>query len=117
MTGTEFNKNVGLRVKRLRRIEGLTQEEFAHIMAYSRASITSIEAGRQALSLWAAHRMCDLFDTDLSWLCASEGKPRQPNPQASWWEIRAIGREKKSLEREVKQLKRVLARVRRVVNS
>ena len=59
---------VGMRVRRLREINGLDQEAFARRIGVPRPDISKWETGAQKPSIAKAVRLCDAFSVDLNWL-------------------------------------------------
>ena len=60
MTNTmekQFYKNVGKKLKSARKEAGFTQQQVADRIGLTRVSITNLEAGRHAPSLWLLHKM------------------------------------------------------------
>lgn len=51
MKDEDFYREVGIRMKALREVAGITQEEFGDALGLTRTSIINIEAGRQRMLL------------------------------------------------------------------
>lgn len=62
------------RVKLVRKQEGLTQADFGASLGVSRATIASIESGRQAINDTFIRLLCLKFDIDESWLRTGQGE-------------------------------------------
>lgn len=58
MTSEDIKSCIGCMIQSARLDKGFSQEEFADLIGISRASITNIEAGRQAVSLRALYLIC-----------------------------------------------------------
>lgn len=57
----QFNKGVGQALKSARRAAGKNQEDIAKVLGVARTSITNMEAGRQAISLYHAALLSDVL--------------------------------------------------------
>lgn len=57
MTPEKFNEKLGLRLRELRRLSRLTQDDLAKKTGLSRASIANMETGRQAMSAYQAYEI------------------------------------------------------------
>lgn len=62
------------RVKLVRKQEGLTQADFGASLGVSRATIASIESGRQAINDTFIRLLCLKFDVDENWLRTGQGE-------------------------------------------
>ena len=62
------------RVKLVRKQEGLTQADFGASLGVSRATIASIESGRQAINDTFIRLLCLNFDIDENWLRTGQGE-------------------------------------------
>lgn len=62
------------RVKLVRKQEGLTQADFGASLGVSRATIASIESGRQAINDTFIRLLCLKFNVDESWLRTGQGE-------------------------------------------
>jgi DNA-binding XRE family transcriptional regulator len=57
----QFNKGTGKALQLARRAAGKTQEDIAKVLGVARTSITNMEAGRQAISLYHAALLADVL--------------------------------------------------------
>ena len=61
-----IKENVGKRIKELRQIQGLSQEEFAFRCDLDRTYITSLERGKRNISLENLEKIAKAFNMSLS---------------------------------------------------
>ncbi len=61
-----FNKYMALKIRELRKLRGITQEEFANRIGLTRASVVNIEQGRQILTMKNLYLICAFFQVKSS---------------------------------------------------
>ncbi len=66
--------NIGQRIKELRKMLGLTQEEFANRIGRSRISIAQYEAGKRTPDESTLRLISQTFGVNLEWLKSGEGE-------------------------------------------
>ena len=57
----QFNKGVGQALKLARRHAGKNQDDIAKVLGVARTSVTNMEAGRQAISLYHAALIAEVL--------------------------------------------------------
>jgi transcriptional regulator with XRE-family HTH domain len=57
----EFYKQVGLNIRKFRKLAGFTQDDLAFMMSISRVSVNNIELGKQRLPSHLISAICGLF--------------------------------------------------------
>lgn len=69
----------GLRVKEIRELEGLSQEEFGNRFGVTRSSISNFEKGKRKMSEQTLRSICREFNIEYLWLKNGDGnmKPNQ----------------------------------------
>ena len=70
----QLQTHVGMRIKQLRDIEHVSQEQFAHRIGMDRSYLASIEVGTRNLTLTNLNKIANGFDMSLSEFF--EGIPR-----------------------------------------
>lgn len=58
MNTTEINKFIGDKIRKYRKLTGVTQEELAAILKISRTSMVNMEQGRQSCPLYRVPLLC-----------------------------------------------------------
>jgi len=67
------NENFGLRLHKLRKLNGLSQKELADILGYKHhASISNIEANRTPPDIESLKKFADILGADLHWLITGQ---------------------------------------------
>ncbi len=61
----EYRLHLGLRVQKLRKERGLTQEQVAELLDMDRVSIGYIEQGRRAPKIKTLYEMSKVFNIDM----------------------------------------------------
>lgn len=56
-----FNKYIAIRVEKLRKDKGLTQEQLGDAIGLSRSSIVNLEKGRQQMTIKNLYLICNIF--------------------------------------------------------
>lgn len=69
---------IGERIKEIRTLEGLTQQEFADKLGVSRPNITNYESGRREPVDAMIALICQKFKVNEIWLRTGEGEMYQP---------------------------------------
>jgi transcriptional regulator with XRE-family HTH domain len=69
-------KNFGQTVRRIRRNQGLSQEEFAMVAGLDRSYMGAIERGEQNPSLWTIARIADALEVSISELVEDLNRKR-----------------------------------------
>jgi transcriptional regulator with XRE-family HTH domain len=69
ITKRPLQKRFGRRVKELRRLKELSQEEFADLACMDRSYMGAIERGEQNPSLWIVGRIAEALDVTIATLC------------------------------------------------
>lgn len=64
----------GERLKKIRKSNGLTQEEFAAKIGVTRSPIAASELGKSKLQTITINRICELFDINQDWLLTGNGQ-------------------------------------------
>lgn len=67
-----MNKDLGEKVKLIRKRRKLKQDDLAEFLNLSRSQISNLESGRRNLSLKQLERLCDYFQVDMSYFLMSE---------------------------------------------
>ena len=67
-------KNIGIRVKQLRKEMKLTQEQFAAATGYTNTQIHLVESGKVNPSDKFLRRVCETFDVSFEWLMTGTGE-------------------------------------------
>lgn len=70
---TELEKEIGLRVKAVRKHYGLSQTMFGHQISLSRTHIAQVETGTGVLSDKAISLLCRVFQVNKRWLLTGNG--------------------------------------------
>lgn len=70
------NKEVGLRIKQLRKQHGLTQEELAEKVNITENHLYKVEAGQSAGSMDLIVELAECFDVSLDYLVLGKEQPR-----------------------------------------
>lgn len=60
------NKELGKRIKELRKSRNLKQDDLASMLEISRGQISNLENGRRSLNLSQLEKLCSLFRVDMS---------------------------------------------------
>lgn len=61
----EFYSEVGEKIKNIRKMQGLTQNDLAHEVELSRTSVTNIESGRQKYPLHKLWEIAKFLQVDM----------------------------------------------------
>ena len=77
---TTQKRDIGARVKELRKKQSITQEQLARSLDMSVSHISKIEVGVGNTSESLLHRLADLFVVDKSWLETGNDSPSPPPP-------------------------------------
>ncbi len=67
-------ESVGLRIKQIRKEEGLTQKEFADTIGYSHRQVYSVEANRVTPSNEYIRKIASTFNINYNWLMTGSGE-------------------------------------------
>lgn len=72
---TPVNRNIGVQVKKYRKLCGLTQEELAAQLQtagcdMTRVMVGHIEIGRRAVSIYEIDKLCEILQVDYNALLA-----------------------------------------------
>lgn len=70
----ELQTSVGLRIKELRELHAVSQEQFAHHIGMNRSYLASIETGSRNITLMNLNKIANGFDISLEKFF--EGVPR-----------------------------------------
>lgn len=70
------------RIKKIRKEEGITQEEFANRLKLSRNFITQLEAGTKMPSERTIDSICDVFNINIEWLRHGSGEMHRKRSRA-----------------------------------
>ena len=70
------------RIKKIRKEEGITQEEFANRLKLSRNFITQLEAGTKMPSERTIDSICDVFNINIEWLRNGSGEMHRKRSRA-----------------------------------
>lgn len=70
----ELQTSVGLRIKELRELHAVSQEQFAHRISMDRSYLASIETGSRNITLMNLNKIANGFDISLEKFF--EGVPR-----------------------------------------
>lgn len=71
------------RIKKLRRVFDLTQQEFAEKIGTARNNIAGYETGKRSPSEAVISLICKTFNVNETWLRTGEGEMLQPNPTSA----------------------------------
>lgn len=66
--------NVGERIRLIRKNTGLTQEQFAKAIGYSKMQVHYVEAGKVTPSNELLHQVAVVFNVNYDWIMTGEGK-------------------------------------------
>lgn len=72
---------MNLRLKEVRKDEGLSQEEFAKRLNISRGQVACYETGRRDLTNRTISDVCEKFDVNEEWLRFGTGDKYKPEPE------------------------------------
>lgn len=67
-----MNKDLGEKVKLIRKRRKLKQDDLAEFLNLSRSQISNLESGRRNLSLKQLEKLCVFFQVDMSYFLMSE---------------------------------------------
>ncbi|MCI0391650.1 MAG: helix-turn-helix domain-containing protein [Acidobacteria bacterium] len=101
-------QRIGERLRQLRELAGLTQEEVAHLMRVSRTSICNVEKGRQRM---LAHQIFDyavIYDVEPALIFTE-----QITEQSVWVEsalTRHLDQAERAFSAEIARLKKAIAK-------
>ena len=73
---------IGERVRVLRKVSNMTQEEFGNALSLSAASISQIESGLVRLTERTARSICKEFGVSHEWLLTGEGEMVSPEKES-----------------------------------
>ena len=71
-----LKKETGIRIRSLRKLNGMTQEQLAEKLGVSVKHISTVERGLSMLSVPHLIGICDILDCDLDYLL--RGRTREP---------------------------------------
>jgi transcriptional regulator with XRE-family HTH domain len=72
-TPSVVNRNIGIRLKKVRKTFGLTRDKLCEIMGISISRLSGIERGLRSLDPRELYTLSEKFDIRLDWLIAGEG--------------------------------------------
>ena len=61
------NKELGKRIKLLRKNRDMKQQDLADVLSVSRGQISNLESGRRGLSLPQLEKLCSVFKIDMEY--------------------------------------------------
>ena len=67
-----MERELGNKVKLLRRRRGLKQDDLAEVLDLSRSQISNLESGRRNLSIRQLEKLCEYFKVDMSYFFITE---------------------------------------------
>ncbi|OHB25293.1 MAG: Cro/Cl family transcriptional regulator [Desulfuromonadaceae bacterium GWC2_58_13] len=79
---TEYDKEVGARIKQLRLSAGATQKAFADSLGIVQGFLSALETGKKVPSDTLVLALCQLYRIDRNWLCTGRGKMQAAAPAA-----------------------------------
>ncbi len=91
-------KEIGRRLKKARKINGLTQEQLARVVGMSRTSISNIEAGIQGMSVETLYALADAIGKE-------PGDLLPPRPKLLQEEVVRVISNAKDIRHEPKDVK------------
>ena len=71
-----MNKDLGNKIKLIRKARGLKQTDLAKILNITKAQISNLEHGRRCLSLEKLNKLCQYLEVDISFFLG-EYKPTE----------------------------------------
>ena len=80
---SEFSWEFGERFRRIRRLSGMSQEEFGAALGVSRQTINAYENNRQTPTMGMLERVCKGQDVSPNWLLTGIGDPSIGRPYGS----------------------------------
>lgn len=75
--GSDFDGNVMVRLKELRKEKGLSQKELADIFSVSQGTIANWENGRRIMDIETAKSISDFFGVTIDYLLGKEKQPEE----------------------------------------
>lgn len=79
MTEAEFRKNLGERIARYRKLNGMTQSAFAEKLGYSDKAVSKWERGESMPDLYTVTKIAEIFGTDVRELASGELSDEREN--------------------------------------
>ena len=70
----DFKKEFGLRLKLLRKENGLTQQQLSDLVSCSQATVARIEAGERMADVYLVRCLIDRLKCDVVWLLTGRGE-------------------------------------------
>lgn len=67
-----MQKDIGEKVKLIRKSRGLKQDELAKVLNLSKSQVSNLEKGRRNFSLKQLETMCEYFKIDMSYFIMAE---------------------------------------------
>ncbi len=58
--------SIGLKIKEIRQVKGMSQEIFANLLNLTRASIANIEQGRQRVTIHLIYDICKITEVNIT---------------------------------------------------
>jgi len=92
---------MGKRLKEVRKLLGMSREEFARRLGVSVHTLDKWESGRRRISLEACKKLLSDFGVNLNWLIGGKGKPFEEIKMSEEGELIKL---LMSLEREKKKI-------------
>jgi transcriptional regulator with XRE-family HTH domain len=73
LTPSVLQRNMGIRLKKVRKTFGLTRDKLSEILGISMSRLSSIERGLRSLDPRELYILSEKFDIRLDWLITGEG--------------------------------------------
>lgn len=74
MTEKELLKNLGIRVRELRKSRGLSQQQLAELLGVSDPMISNLENGKKSIKIINLYTLSEVFDVTIDYLLKGIGK-------------------------------------------
>lgn len=79
MDHNHFDRAVGARIRRFRKLRGLTQQQLAEMIGISFQQVQKYEHGANKISFERLHKLCEIFEVPLdAWLEGDAPRPAAP---------------------------------------
>ncbi len=73
------DKNIGLRLKELRKAWGYTQKQIAKYLGFKQSQIAKLENGERTLKISSLHKLCELYGCSQDYIVYGKGEYSKPN--------------------------------------